>query len=401
MIENTENKEFITTDSHAKQLKKIVFPFVEAGLGHIMPMRAVADAFEAKYGNKCEVLRTNFFQHEDNAKLKYVEDVLIKEVYKHNKSKIHYFYQSILMGLLGQKAIKGLYSLWWKRGYKPSMERIQSLDADLIFHTHFATLFYANESKAQGKLKAKNIMYCPDPKIGNQWDKRAEFVAISSKLGENRAKKQRGFRKYGTRFATVPFLIRAQVAEYTKTRKEYKEQLGIDPNKFTILLADGAYGVGKLKQTVYELLKSKIPLTIIPVCGKNEALYKEFLTLTPPPHITLKPYGFTDQMLLLASSCDLFIGKAGASNLAEPTYFGAPSIVTFTATAIEKWICAHYTDVLKCAVKITNIKKAVDLAISFAENPDLMLPYIEATKPARCYDGPEQLADILWEELNQ
>ena len=393
--------QMMTTNSETPKLKKIVFPFVEAGLGHIMPMRAVADAFEAKYGDKCIVERTFFFQEENNPDLKYIEEMLIKEVYKHNRNKIHGLYQSFLMNFLGsQKSIRWLYSWWWKRGYLPSMTRMQEFDADLIFHTHFATLFYGCESKYQGKTKAKNVLYCPDPIIGNQWDKRVDFATLSSNLGEKKARKKRGFKKFSTRFATVPFLIRSQIAEYTNSRIEYKKQLGIEPSKFTILLADGAYGVGKLKQTVYELLKSPMPLTIIPVCGKNEALYREFISITPPSHIELKPYGFTDQMLLLASSCDLFIGKAGASNLAEPTYFGVPSIVTFTATAIEKWICAHYTKVLGCTKKITNIKKAVKLAISFAENPSLMKPLIDATIPARRHDGPEQLADILWEELN-
>ena len=36
---------------------KVVFPFVEAGFGHIMTEKSVADAFEKKYGDLCEVER--------------------------------------------------------------------------------------------------------------------------------------------------------------------------------------------------------------------------------------------------------------------------------------------------------------------------------------------------------
>lgn len=56
-------KEEINQSNNADIKKpKVLFPFVEAGLGHIMPMTAVVDVFEKKYGDRVEVIRTNFFQ---------------------------------------------------------------------------------------------------------------------------------------------------------------------------------------------------------------------------------------------------------------------------------------------------------------------------------------------------
>ena len=40
---------------------RVVFPFVEAGFGHIMPMTAVSQAFEEKYGDRCEVDKTYMY----------------------------------------------------------------------------------------------------------------------------------------------------------------------------------------------------------------------------------------------------------------------------------------------------------------------------------------------------
>jgi len=397
-----ENDFQLSAKSTSPIKKRIVFPFVEAGLGHIMPMTAVRDAFTEKYGDKCEIINTYFFQETDNEGLKGIEKKLIDEVHKHNKSKFHGFYQFFLMGIAGtQNSIRFLYKVWWKEGFKPALERVKEFDADLIFHTHFATLYYACEAKKLGLTNAKMAMYCPDPVVGKQWDRRAEFVALSSPVGKKRGEKNFGFKKRKTKFEVVPFLIRKQVADYKESREFYREQLEIPTDKFTILLADGAYGVGKLRDAVLELLKSPIPLTIIPVCGRNEKLYEEFEAIIPPAHITFKPFGFTDKMLLLSASCDLFIGKAGASNLAEPCYFGAPAIVTFTATPIEKWICKHYTHSVGSAVKITNVKKAVAKALEWAENRELMQPYIENSKKERRHDGPDKLADLLWERLNE
>lgn len=41
---------------------RVVFPFVEAGFGHIMAEKSIADAFEKKYGEYFEVVRSDFFK---------------------------------------------------------------------------------------------------------------------------------------------------------------------------------------------------------------------------------------------------------------------------------------------------------------------------------------------------
>ena len=49
---------------------KVVFTFVEAGLGHIIPAQAISDAFERKYGDKCEVVKWNIFSDTENNTVK-------------------------------------------------------------------------------------------------------------------------------------------------------------------------------------------------------------------------------------------------------------------------------------------------------------------------------------------
>ncbi|HEY8424082.1 MAG TPA: glycosyltransferase [Clostridia bacterium] len=376
---------------------RVVFPFVEAGMGHIMPMKAVSDAFEKKYGDRVEVIKTYFFQDPDNPDLKYVEDELIREVKKHNKNRLNGIIQFLLLRLFGTKiSMKFLHQVRYKRGFKPAMEYLKSLDADLIFNTHFSTLYYACELREKGLIHSKIITFCPDPIVGLQWDNRCDLMLLS---GSNGVKKAARFKRFKPeQVKEVPFLIRKEIEQYNKGKQYYRQELGIPQDNFTILLADGAYGAGKLRESVYELLKSKLNLTIIAVCGKNQALYEEFQKITPPRNIVFKPYGFTDKMLMFAAACDLFMGKAGASNLAEPAYFGVPAIVTFCATPIERWICNHYIQ-KGCAIRVRNVKKAVKLAESFAQNPELMKPYIQAAKAQSRSDGADIIADIIYEQL--
>lgn len=377
----------------------IVFPFVEAGLGHIMPMSAVSTEFEKKYGDKCNIVKTSFFKDTDNEDLKYLNEELIREVKKHNKNRIHGFMQFLLMSIFGSRmSLKYLMETHYKRALKPSLEYMESLKPDLVFNTHFSTLYYSCKLVQEGKLDTKVVSYCPDPHIGRQWDRRCDNIFVSSVHGKDDALKD-GFKN--EQLGVVPFLIRKEIETYDKGKAFYRNEIGAPEDNFTVLLADGAYGAGKLRDTVIELLKSKHKMTIIAVCGRNEALYQEFLTFDVPENICFKPYGFTDKMLTLSACCDLFIGKAGASNLAEPCYFGAPQIINFCATPIEDWIAAYYLKELKSAIFISKPKKIAAKVEEWMDDPSLMKVYSDATAPGKDVSGAVQLADQLWEILQE
>jgi UDP-N-acetylglucosamine:LPS N-acetylglucosamine transferase len=330
--------------------------------------------------------------------MKFVEDELVKEVKRHNKNRFNGFIQFLGLRLFGSRlSMKCLHELRYKRGFLPSLKYLEKLDADIVFNTHFSTLYYAVRARKRGLINSKIITYCPDPVVGLQWIGGGDLIALSSGEGARKAVKSGRF--CGENVIDTPFLIRKEVELYDKGKAHYRRLLDIPEDRFTILAADGAYGAGRLKKTVYGLLKAKSKITVMAVCGKNESLHKEFLKIAPPDNITFRPYGFTDKTLALAAACDLFMGKAGASNLAEPSYFGAPSIVTFTATPIEKWICRNFVKSGR-ALKITNINKAVKTALEFANNPALMRKYGQAAKASSRSDGADILADIIWESLS-
>ena len=111
--------------------------------------------------------------------------------------------------------------------------------------------------------------------------------------------------------------------------------------------------------------------------------------------------GFTDKMIEYVASCDLFIGKAGASSLAEPAYFKAPQIVNFCATPIEQWICSHHTEYLRTAVKVLDIDKVVSTVEEWAQYPEKMQPFIDGCEKSKMADGAEILADILYQKLTE
>jgi len=379
--------------------KTVVFPFVEAGMGHIMPMRAVSEAFKKKYGSEYNVIETYFFRDQNNNNAPNVEVDLIKQVINHNKLKGFGALQFMVMGLVGQKiTLSYLFKKRYGYAFDTSVNYIKALNADVIFHTHFSTLYYANEAKERNLINAKNIGYCPDPIIGKQWDNRFDTMIVSSYNGIEKASKSRIFNNKNVIYA--PFTISQEVKKYSENKAYYKEILGIEKDSFTILLCDGAYGAGNIEKNLHYLLNSKLAMSIIVVCGKNETLFNRLKRIDPPKHIHLLVYGFTKEMLLLNAASDIFIGKSGASNLAEAAYFNLPTLITTTATNIEVWIADYYINEIKNAVRVKSTKKMVSIVESFIKDRTLMTPYIEASKKARRTDGPDIIADYIKKELD-
>ena len=55
---------------------RVIFPYAEAGFGHIMPMNSIADKFEEMYGDKVECVRSQFFTESGDKKLAAVDRLM-------------------------------------------------------------------------------------------------------------------------------------------------------------------------------------------------------------------------------------------------------------------------------------------------------------------------------------
>ena len=82
---------------------RVIFPFVEAGFGHIMTERSICDAFEKKYGAYFEVVRSNFFSETDSEIMKKFETRLGNEVRMYNKCQFYGYLRIFGMNLFGTR----------------------------------------------------------------------------------------------------------------------------------------------------------------------------------------------------------------------------------------------------------------------------------------------------------
>jgi UDP-N-acetylglucosamine:LPS N-acetylglucosamine transferase len=377
---------------------RVLFPEVEAGLGHIMPLRAVADTFEKKYGDQVEVVRINFFQDTDDKRLKRFGQMLIHEVKKYNKHPLIGYWATFNMKFWGITL-----SNWGTMQFKVPFSDIagrdfmEKLDVDVVFSTHWATNYYAEHVRTRKPL---TIMYCPDVQMNTLFMYNSDLYLISMKSGYDQALKEYKKKVNADNLKLVPFLIRNEAFSISMDKRANRIELGLPVDKFTILIAEGGYGIGKLQVLCEKLTKTHLPITVIAVTGKNKELADYLKTLPVNPEVTFVPLGYTDKMLKYQASADIFCGKSG-NIIAEPTFFGVPSIITNFSTTIEQKIGAHYIDNVGSAIKEFDPDKVISLIEDFMNHPEKLKPYQDAAIKYHNNYGAEKTADIIFEAIKK
>ena len=377
---------------------RVLFPYTEAGLGHIEPMNSIAAEFERLYGDRVECVRSQFFTEGGNKKLAVFERRLAGEVVKHNKSRWYGHFATFNMDLWHTTiAMWGTMTFLKMGSRRPGYRHMDELAPDLVVSTHWATNYYAKKCKC----KPLTVTYCPDAVVNPLFRYKSDLVMVSTATGYDRAK------KYSRRFndenlKLVPFLIRAEAFSVNADDKRgIREKLGLDPDKFTVILAEGGYGIGKMEATVYEILRRDLPVNLVAVCGKNKELFERLQRRKVSGKTVFKPMGLIDNMLEVMASGDMFIGKSGANICAEACFFGLPHIITHCATNIEKYLAGYYTNTVGSAMKIFDVLEAVGKVEEFLNHPERMEPYIAAAKAQRDNFGATKCAELIFELLTK
>ena len=379
---------------------RVLFPYVEAGKGHIVPTHTVCEVFKRKYGDRVEVVESRFFTETGNADMQKTEKLFKKAVENQNRSPILSILCKIGNSIAGNAfALYVLLSLSISgRKTNPlAVKHIEELDANVVYATHWAIPYYVNQIKTP---RPYSILFCPDVLANGAFDVDCNNFLISNSIGYKKAMRYRMYA--GGNITQVPFPIRPETEEYRAKGKkeELRAKLGIPEDEFVVTLCDGGYGMARLEKTVKYLLRSKQRMTVIALCGMNEALAKKLEALSTTDNIRLISLGFTDKVLEYICVADLFVGKSGANSMAEPAALGVPIIVTKCITYVERGIKDFYVNTLKGGLYIPSSRLAAKKIVYFSQHRDELNKYHEhlISNPIASYDA-EATADLIWERV--
>ena len=398
-VKRKQRKNAIAREKAGKDYKpRVIFPFVEAGMGHIMPMQSIADAFEQKYGDVCAVVRSKFYSESNEKPLLRFEKNTKAEARKYAKYPKYGYFMMFMMDVFAPWILpKIIMDVYIPGAGFAARRHLEELNPDMVVSTHWSTPYYAHKIAD----RPINVAYVPDAEVIPLWRVPNDAVLISKEPGYQRALKKYKRRFDESNLKLVPFAIRKEALVLPMNKKENRRALGLDESKCTVTLMEGGYGEGKMAAIVKLLAQSELSLNVIAICGNNEKLLKELSCLQTKANISLKVEGLCKNPMPYFAASDVFIGKSGASTVAEATYFACASVITSYATTIERDNAAYYIDYVKSALKIFEPEAVVKKLAEWSENPKEMLALQENAKKVHdCY-GSEKTADLLYSMLMQ
>ena len=121
--------------------------------------------------------------------------------------------------------------------------------------------------------------------------------------------------------------VHPKFEDVTESKLELRKQMGLPSDKTIALLMAGGEGGGKLLPTTMALAKSRLPLHLVVVTGRNAALRTKLEELAPSLPTPMTILGYSNEVPALMRAADLLVTKAGPGTLAEASIAEVPVVV--------------------------------------------------------------------------
>lgn len=297
-------------------IKKVLLLSASAGAGHIRAAQAIEKAF-AEIGDATGERRE--VQHLDI--LNYTN-----KVFRHLYSKAYidlvnkmpevpgWFYDKLDKPWKNERRRLALDKL----NTRPLVKLLRDYHPDLIVCTHFLPAEIVSWLKAKERLSSRQVIVVTDFDVHAMWlvhHYEQYFVAIDEArayleaLGIPAAK------------ITVSGIPIDPVFAQTKDKQQMRAKHGLAPDRTTILLSAGGFGVGSVDALIAALMHLQHRAQIVAICGRNEELKKRLVKqaarLKEDATVLVKPFGYTNEMDELMTAADVVLGKPGGLTTSE------------------------------------------------------------------------------------
>ena len=184
---------------------------------------------------------------------------------------------------------------------------------DFIISTHFFPSEIATRLKKFNKLNSKLVTVITDFGIHPLWISAGTDMYIVASRFSKEQLILAGVQENSIKDFGIPI--------DTKFSKQYEKNIlckkfNIEPNKLTILITTGSFGIGQIEEIVDSLYKE---VQILVVSAHNKILYAR---LKKRNYSSVRVFGFIDNMQELMAVSDMIITKPGGLTIAESLAMG-------------------------------------------------------------------------------
>jgi processive 1,2-diacylglycerol beta-glucosyltransferase len=204
------------------------------------------------------------------------------------------------------------------------MARLKKLDPERVICTHFLPAELLARKITHKKFFRPVFVQVTDFDVHTLWvqPNMAGYFAASAEVACRMA--DRGIPPETIHCTGIPIM---PVFAQPLSRQACAAALGLAPDRPTLLMMSGGYGIGDIERLAERLLKLALDFQIVALAGRNEALLARLRELAARFPGRLFPMGFTNTIERVMAAADLAITKPGGLTSSECLAMGLPMIV--------------------------------------------------------------------------
>ena len=215
-----------------------------------------------------------------------------------------------------------------KLNTRPFVRMLKEEQPDITICTHFLPAEIISWLKAKERLASRQAIVVTDFDVHAMWlchHYEHYFVALDEtraylvKLGVPAEK------------ITVSGIPIDPVFTASYDRQAMRRKHGLEPDRPTILISAGGFGVGAIEHVVRALFDLQHAVQVVAICGRNEELQRdvERAAAQAPGSspVTFKVIGFTREMHELMAASDILLGKPGGLTTSEALAMGLAFVI--------------------------------------------------------------------------
>jgi len=215
-----------------------------------------------------------------------------------------------------------------KLNMQPFVKLLETYRPEWTICTHFLPAEVVSWLKGKRRLSTRHAVIVTDFDLHGMWLCRnvdRYFVA----LDETRAHLE-SLGIPGERI-TVSGIPIDPVFTEAKETGAMRLKYGLDPDRTTILVSAGGFGVGPVERLVRSLLQLRRRAQVVVICGRGAELKRRLdrlaRSLAPNQQVTLHIVGYTTAMDEYMAAADLLVGKPGGLTTSEALAKGLVMVI--------------------------------------------------------------------------
>lgn len=213
----------------------------------------------------------------------------------------------------------------FRRGCSKVLAEIRRLKPDLVIVTEIGAAEIAALGKREGWFSSPILAVQTDFQAETPWvQPEIDFYCVATRLARSQLA---GWGISPSRILVSGIPIDPSFA-LPFDKAEIRRSLGLKPNGPVALLMAGGMGLAPLDLMAAQLERCGLPLRVIAVAGRDEALHARLQRLRGKVVLDLRTFGWTNRVPELMAAADLLITKPGGLSVSEALASGLPMILT-------------------------------------------------------------------------